>query len=120
MDQELKKLISLQDVDGQINDIESLAGDLPNRVENKENHLKDIQSQLESIDENIDTNEKTPKYFLGIIDGFKNKGIFANNLHSQKLYLDDLQINKEVYLDLNSNISQVKYNDTNKVRESDL
>ena len=36
MDQELKKLISLQSVDDKIQEIESLSGDLPNRVEKKE------------------------------------------------------------------------------------
>ena len=58
MDQELKKLISLQNVDNQIHDIESLAGDLPNRVEKKENSLSHIQSQLEIINEELDQLEK--------------------------------------------------------------
>ena len=34
MNQELKKLISLQEIDDQIYEIESLAGDLPNKVKN--------------------------------------------------------------------------------------
>ena len=58
MDQELKKMISLQDVDNQIYDIESLAGDLPNRVEKKENSLSHVQSQLEIINEELDKLEK--------------------------------------------------------------
>ena len=36
MDQELKKLISLQHVDNEIQEIVSLSGDLPNRVDKKE------------------------------------------------------------------------------------
>ena len=36
MNQELKRLISLQEIDDQIYEIESLAGDLPNKVKNKE------------------------------------------------------------------------------------
>ena len=51
MDQELKKLISLQGVDDKIQDIESLSGDLPNRVEKKESQLSSIQEKLESNNE---------------------------------------------------------------------
>ena len=58
MDQELKKLISLQSVDDKIRDIESLSGDLPNRVENKESQLTSIQEKLEINNEKIDTLEK--------------------------------------------------------------
>ena len=34
--------------------------------------------------ENIDTKEKTPKYFVSIIDNYKNKGIFANSISNNK------------------------------------
>jgi len=30
--------------------------------------------------ENIDTKEKTPKYYLSVIDNYKNKSITSNNL----------------------------------------
>ena len=101
MDQELKKLISLQDVDGQINDIESLAGDLPNRVENKESHLKDIQSQLESIDENIDTLEKDSRKASADIEDSQVK----LNKYKDQLFL--VKTNKE-YDALNHEIDHLK------------
>ena len=41
--------------------------------------------------------------------------LLSQNIYSQNLYLNDLQITKEEYLDLSSNISQVIYDDTNKV-----
>jgi len=65
----------------------------------KDDQLKLIKQICES--ENIDTKEKTPKYFLGIIDGFKNKGIFANNLHSQKISRYEKKIEKiyQIYQD---------------------
>ena len=44
--------------------------------------------------ERINLKEKTPKYYLSVIDGLKNKGIFANNLHSQKYSKSDSDIGK--------------------------
>ena len=42
--------------------------------------------------ENIDTKEKTPKYYLSVIDKFKNKGVYSNSLkkNSYKKNQDDL------------------------------
>ena len=36
--------------------------------------------------ENIDIREKNPKYFVSLIDSFKNKGIFPNSLNITKIY----------------------------------
>ena len=44
--------------------------------------------------ERIDLKEKTPKYYLNVIDGLKNKGVFANNLHSQKYKKSDSNVEK--------------------------
>jgi DNA helicase-2/ATP-dependent DNA helicase PcrA len=44
--------------------------------------------------ERINLKEKTPKYYLNVIDGLKNKGIFVNNLHSQKYNKSDSNIEK--------------------------
>jgi len=42
--------------------------------------------------ENIDTKEKTPKYYLSVIDKFKNNGVYSNSLkkNSYKKNQDDL------------------------------
>ena len=47
-----------------------------------EDQLKLIKQICER--ENIDTKEKTPKYFASIIDNYKNKGIFTDSISSQK------------------------------------
>jgi DNA helicase-2/ATP-dependent DNA helicase PcrA len=44
--------------------------------------------------EKINLKEKTPKYYLNVIDGLKNKGIFANNLHSQRYNKSDSNVGK--------------------------
>ena len=44
--------------------------------------------------ENINTKDKTPKYFLSVIDSFKNKGIFADILHTMKLKKNKNEITK--------------------------
>ncbi len=44
--------------------------------------------------ESINLKEKTPKYYLNVIDRLKNKGIFANNLRSQKYNKSDSNIGK--------------------------
>ena len=44
--------------------------------------------------ERINLKEKTPKYYLNVIEGLKNKGIFANNLRSQKYNKSDSDIGK--------------------------
>ena len=61
--------------------------------------IVDTDDQLKLIKqicerERINLKEKTPKYYLNVIDGLKNKGIFANNLHSQKYNKSDSDIGK--------------------------
>ena len=101
MDQELKKLVSLQDVDRQIYDIESLAGDLPNTVEKKENSLKDIQSQLESVNSDIDSLEKDSRKMSIDIEDSQTK----LNKYKDQLFL--VKTNKE-YDALNNEIDHLK------------
>ena len=45
--------------------------------------FKFIKSQ-ETSKEKFKNKEKTPKYYLSIIEGFKNKGISFNSLKNQK------------------------------------
>jgi len=101
MNQELKKLISLHGVDDQIHNIESLAGDLPNRVQKKESHLSDIQSALKSIDERIDTLEKDSRKISADIEGSQTK----LNKYKDQLFL--VKTNKE-YDALNHEIDHLK------------
>jgi len=61
--------------------------------------IVDTDDQLKLIKqicerERINLKEKTPKYYLNVIEGLKNKGIFANNLHSQKYNKSDSDIGK--------------------------
>ena len=101
MDQELKKLISLQAVDNQIQEIESLSGDLPNRVENKESQLISIQANLESNNEKIDTLEKESRKISAEIEGHQAK----LNKYKDQLFL--VKTNKE-YDALNHEIDHLK------------
>ncbi len=61
--------------------------------------ILDIDDQIKLIKqicerEKIDTSEKSPKYFLNLIDNFKNKGISHNNIKLSKFN----QYNKEIRL----------------------
>ena len=52
--------------------------------------ILDTEDQLKLIKkicerENIDTKEKTPKYYLSIIDNYKNQSITSNNLIIKKI-----------------------------------
>ena len=101
MDQELKKLILLQEVDNQIYDIESLAGDLPNRVEKKESSLSDVQSQLGIINEKLDQLEKENRKVGAQIEDSRTQ----LNKYKEQLFLD--KTNKE-YDALNHEIDHLK------------
>ena len=101
MDQELKKLILLQEVDNQIYDIESLAGDLPNRVEKKESSLSDVQSQLEIINEKLDQLEKENRKVGAQIEDSRTQ----LNKYKEQLFL--VKTNKE-YDALNHEIDHLK------------
>ena len=101
MDQELKKLISLQSVDDKIRDIESLSGDLPNRVENKESQLTIIKEKLEINNEKIDTLEKESRKLSSEIEDQQAK----LNKYKDQLFL--VKTNKE-YDALNNEIDHLK------------
>ena len=101
MDQELKKLISLQSVDDKIRDIESLLGDLPNKVENKESQLTSIQEKLEINNEKIDTLEKESRKLSSEIEDQQAK----LNKYKDQLFL--VKTNKE-YDALNNEIDHLK------------
>ena len=60
----------------------------------KDDQLKLIKQICER--EKINIKEKTPKYYLNVIDGLKNKGIFANNLHSQKYNKSESDIRESI------------------------
>ena len=101
MDQELKKLILLQEVDNQIYDIKSLAGDLPNRVEKKESSLSDVQSQLEMINEKLDQLEKENRKIAAQIEDSRTQ----LDKYKEQLFL--VKTNKE-YDALNHEIDHLK------------
>ena len=101
MDQELKKLISLQHVDNEIQEIVSLSGDLPNRVNKKEAQLNDIKSKLESTNHKIAELEKDSRKISSEIEDSQAK------LEKYKDQLFLVKTNKE-YDALNSEIDHLK------------
>ena len=101
MDQELKKLISLQHVDNEIQEIVSLSGDLPNRVNKKEAQLNDIKSKLESTNQKIADLEKDSRKISSEIEDSQAK------LEKYKDQLFLVKTNKE-YDALNSEIDHLK------------
>ena len=58
MNKELANLISLQSIDNEINEIKSLAGDLPKKVSDKEKRIEELESQLSILNEKHKSNEK--------------------------------------------------------------
>ena len=60
-----------------------------------EDQLKLIKQICER--ENINIKEKTPKYYLNVINDLKNKGVFANKLRSQKFKKSENDI-KKIYI----------------------
>ena len=101
MDQELKKLISLQHVDNEIQEIVSLSGDLPNRVDKKEAQLNDIKSKLESTNQKIADLEKDSRKMSSEIEDSQSK----LDKYKDQLFL--VKTNKE-YDALNSEIDHLK------------
>lgn len=101
MNQELKKLISLQEIDNQIYDIESLAGDLPNRVKNKEDSIDRFQSELGVINEKLNELEKQNRILGANIDD----GQVKLNKYQEQLFL--VKSNKE-YDALNHEIDHIR------------
>ena len=101
MNQELKKLISLQEIDDQIYEIESLAGDLPNKVKNKEESLQVLQSELDLAANKIEQLEKDNKTLnINLEDGQAKL-----NKYKDQLFL--VKSNKE-YDALNNEIDHIK------------
>ena len=78
-----------------------------NLVQLKNNFIIiDTDDQLKLIKqicerENINIKEKTPRYYLSVIDSLKNKGIFANSLQLQKFKKSENEIGKiyKIYQD---------------------
>ena len=101
MDQELKKLISLQHVDNEIQEILSLSGDLPNRVDKKEAQLNDIKSKLETTNQKIADLEKDSRKISSEIEDSQSK----LDKYKDQLFL--VKTNKE-YDALNSEIDHLK------------
>ena len=101
MDQELKKLISLQHVDNEIQEIVSLSGDLPNRVNKKEAQLNDVKSKLESTNHKTAELEKDSRKISSEIEDSQAK------LEKYKDQLFLVKTNKE-YDALNSEIDHLK------------
>jgi len=101
MNQELEKLISLQEVDNQIYEIESLAGDLPNKVKNKESQISNLQSELDLVTTRLDQLEKDNRTLGSNLED----GQVKLNKYKDQLFL--VKSNKE-YDALNSEIDHIK------------
>ena len=101
MNQELKKLISLQEVDDQIFEIESLAGDLPNKVKKKEDKINKLQVELDLVSNRLDELEKNNRTLSS------NLGDGQTKLNKYKDQLFLVKTNKE-YDALNSEIDHIK------------
>ena len=101
MNQELENLISLQTIDSQILDIESLAGDLPQKVAKKENSIKKLNDDLDSSSQRLDELEKENRKLKSEIeDGEVNLAKYK-----EQLFL--VNSNKE-YDALNNEIDHLK------------
>jgi len=101
MNQELENLISLQTIDSQILDIESLAGDLPQKVAKKESSIKKLNDDLDSSSQRLDELEKENRKLKSEIeDGEANLAKYK-----EQLFL--VNSNKE-YDALNNEIDHLK------------
>jgi len=101
MNQELENLISLQSVDSKILDIESLAGDLPERVKKNENEIEKINFDISSINEKLETLEKDNRKLKSETED----GQINLNKYKDQLFL--VKSNKE-YDALNNEIDHLK------------
>jgi len=101
MNQELKKIISLQEVDNQIYDIESLAGDLPNKVKSKEDQISKLKTELDLINDRLDELEKDNR----VLNSNLEDGQTKLNKYKDQLFL--VKTNKE-YDALNTEIDHIK------------
>lgn len=101
MNQELENLISLQTIDSQILDIESLAGDLPQKVAKKENSIKKLNDDLDSSSQRLDELEKENRKLKSEIED----GEVNLTKYKEQLFL--VNSNKE-YDALNNEIDHLK------------
>lgn len=101
MNQELENLISLQRIDNEINMIESLAGDLPKKVSNKEKRIDELKSLLLKLN---DEHESIDKQIRKLTSDNEDSHIKLNKYKDQ-LYL--VKSNRE-YDALNNEIDHLK------------
>ena len=101
MNQELQKLISLQEIDNKIFEIESLAGSLPQRIEVKEDSIKNLNHEIQSVNTRIDEIEKDNR----ILKTETEDGASKLDKYKDQLYL--VKSNKE-YDALNMEIDHLK------------
>ena len=108
MNQELANLISLQNIDNEINEIKSLAGDLPKKVSIKEDRIQQLELELSNLNEQCENIEKEIRKFNS-----ENEDSHAKlSKYKEQLYL--VKSNKE-YDALNNEIDHLK----NTVSECD-
>ena len=101
MNQELENLISLQHIDSKILDIESLAGDLPQKVEKKEESLRNISDELVISNNRIEELEKENRKLQSEIEDSES----SLSKYKEQLFL--VKSNKE-YDALNNEIDHIK------------
>ena len=101
MNQELENLISLQSIDSKILDIESLAGDLPQKVEKKEQAIKDMSDRLDAGSQRVDEIDKENRKLKSEIED----GEASLAKYKDQLFL--VKSNKE-YDALNNEIDHLK------------
>ena len=101
MNQELENLILLQQIDSKILDIESLAGDLPQKVDKKEQNLKDINNELDTSNNRIEEIEKENRKLKSEIEDSQS----SLTKYKEQLFL--VKSNKE-YDALNNEIDHIK------------
>ena len=101
MNQELANLISLQNIDNEINEIKSLAGDLPKKVSIKENRIEKSEFELSNLNEQCENTEKQIRKYNS-----ENEDSHAKlSKYKDQLYL--VKSNKE-YDALNNEIDHLK------------
>ena len=101
MNQELENLISLQSIDSKILDIESLAGDLPQKVEKKEQAIKEMSDNLDAGSQRLEGIEKENRKLKSEIED----GETSLAKYKDQLFL--VKSNKE-YDALNNEIDHLK------------
>ena len=101
MNQELENLISLQNIDSRISNIESSAGDLPQKVAKKEDSIQHIKDELDTSHQRLEELEKENRKLKSEIEDSES------NLTKYKEQLFLVKSNKE-YDALNNEIDHIK------------